>query len=87
MVQASKLTEGTILRFKDIHVSYENGGNEYQTYVDSSEHRVQCLHHSAVFKVPICLYVVAEWKKIIRVVICLYPMTVIEDHMELIAGI
>jgi hypothetical protein len=86
--QINKLAEGTVLAFKDINVKYVEGcSNMYRDYVDVSDHRVQCLHHSAVFNQPICVYVVAEWKKIVRVVVCLYDRSVIDDHMALLAGI
>jgi hypothetical protein len=73
---------------KDIEVKYgEASSDMYRDYVDVSDHRVQCLHHSAVFNQHICVYVVAEWKKILRVVVCLYDRSVIDDHMALISGI
>ena len=88
--QITKLADAQVNTFQDLFIDYSAEDSApflYKSYVDNTDHRVQCLHHAGVFQRTICIYVVAVWQKIVRLAICRYGIEVIRDHMTLMSGV
>ena len=87
--QQSKITTETVKRSEWVSVLLDDTTthSNYQRCVDDSSHRVQCLHHAATTGRQLCIYVVAEWRRITRTVVCCYKDSVRLLHMQFLRGV
>jgi hypothetical protein len=87
--QENKISSGELSTFKYIEISFDDAESvhEFKKYVDVSDHRCQVLHHVATFGLRFGIYVVAKWKKILRVVICQFDDEVVTCYSELLQSI
>jgi hypothetical protein len=86
--QERKLLSNEVLAYKVINVNTNpESSSEFQKYVDISDHRVQTLHHAATLGVRKTIYIVAAWKRIMRVVVLDFDDEVRETHMKVMRGV
>ena len=81
--QERKLFAKEVLNYKVVNVNITAEASlEFQNYVDVPDHRRQILHHAAVLGVRKTIYVVAAWKRFIRVAVLDFEEEVRETHMK-----
>ena len=86
--QESKLLAKEVLNYKVVNVNTRiEAALEFQNYVDVPDHRCQTLHHAATLGVRKTIYVVAAWKRILRVAVLDFEEEVRVTHMKVMRGI
>jgi hypothetical protein len=86
--QERKLAATEVLNYKVINVTTTAESSlDFQNYVDVPDHRGQTLHHAATLGVRKTIYVVAAWKRIIRVAVSDFEEEVRVTHMKVMRGV
>ena len=86
--QERKLAANEVLNYKVINVTTTAESSlDFQNYVDVPDHRGQTLHHAATLGVRKTIYVVAAWKRIIRVAVLDFEEEVRVTHMKVMRGV
>ncbi len=85
--QERKLLASEVLSYKVVSFNTSaESSMEFLNYVDVPDHRCQTLHHAATLGVRKTIYIVAAWKRIIRVAVLDFD-DVRETHMKVIRGV
>jgi hypothetical protein len=86
--QESKLAANEVFNYKVININgTDESSVEFKNYVDVPDHRGQTLHHAATLGVRKTIYVVATWKRIIRVAVLDFEEEVRVTHMKVMRGV
>ncbi len=86
--QERRLLASEVLSYKLLNVNTTvEAAVEFQKYVDVPDHRGQTLHHAATLGVRKTIYIVAAWKRIIRVAVLDFDEEVRETHMKVMRGV
>jgi hypothetical protein len=86
--QERKVLAKEVMSYKLLHVTTTpESSQEFQNYVDVPDHRGQTLHHAATSGVRKTIYVVAAWKRILRVAVLDFDEEVRETYMKVMRGV